>query len=97
MSAECKVERDKFDSGAFRDAFHATTVDGAKWVIKTYNKKAKNTITDTLKTTAQNHCRKQVQMHAVARHLANKYEKKAPSIFGDCFRYNRCCYTVYND
>ena len=52
MSVECKVEMEKFASGAFRDAFHATILDGVKWVITTYNKKAKNTITDTLKTTA---------------------------------------------
>ena len=44
MTVECKVESVKFSSGAFRDAFHATTVHGDKWVLKTCNQKAKNTI-----------------------------------------------------
>lgn len=33
MTVECKVESVKFSSGAFRDAFHATTVHGDKWVL----------------------------------------------------------------
>ena len=32
------------------------------------NQKAKNTISETVKSTVENHCRMQVQMHAVARH-----------------------------
>ena len=96
MNVECRVESEKFSSGAFRDAFHATTVHGDKWVIKTYNQKAKNTISETVKSTVENHCRKQVQMHAVARHLAKKFERKAPSKFGECFKYNRCYYTMFD-
>ena len=96
MNVECKVESVKFSSGAFRDAFHATTADGDKWVIKTYNQKAKNTIRETIKSTVENHCRKQVQMHSVARLLAKKFERNAPSTFGKCFRYNRCYYTMYD-
>ncbi|XP_078350666.1 myosin heavy chain kinase B-like [Oculina patagonica] len=96
MNVECEVESEKFSSGAFRDAYHATTVHGDKWVIKTYNQKTKNTISDTVKSTVENHCRKQVQMHAVARHLAKKFERKAPSTFGECFKYNRCYYTMFD-
>ena len=96
MTVECKVESVKFSSGAFRDAFHATTVHGDKWVLKTYNQKAKNTISETVKSTVENHCRKQVQMHAVARHLAKKFERNAPTKFGECFKYNRCYYTMFD-
>ena len=60
MTVECKVESVKFSSGAFRDAFHATILHGDKWVLKTYNQKAKNTISETMKSTVENHCRKQV-------------------------------------
>ena len=69
---------------------------GDKWVIKTYNQKAKNTISDTVKSTVENHCRKQVQMHAVARHLAKKFERNAPSTFEECLKYNRCYYTMFD-
>ena len=96
MSVECKLESVKFSSGAFRDAFHATTLHGDKWVLKTYNQKAKNTISETMKSTVENHCRKQVQMHAVARHLAKKFERNAPTKFGECFKYNRCYYTMFD-
>ena len=69
MTVECKVDSMKFSSGVFQDAFHATIVHGDKWVFKAYNQKAKNTISETVKSTVENHCRKQVQMHVLARHL----------------------------
>ena len=69
MTVECKVESMKFLSGVFQDTFHATTLHGDKWVLKIYNQKAKNTISETVKSTVENHCKKQVQMHALAKHL----------------------------
>ena len=96
MNVDCEVEGDRFSSGAFRDAFHVSTKHGQKWVLKTYNQKAKNTIVDTLNSTVESHCRKQVQMHAVARHIANEFERNAPSTFGQCFKYNRCYYTLFD-
>ena len=89
MTVECKEESMKFSSGVFQDAFHATTVHGDKWVLKTYNQKDKNTISETVKSTVENHCRKQVQMSCIG---------KAPltllllisTKFGKCFKYNRC-------
>ena len=41
MNIDCEVEGDRFSSGAFRDAFHVSTKHGQKWVLKTYNQKAK--------------------------------------------------------
>ena len=35
-------------------------------------------------------------MHTVARHLAKKFESKAPPSFDKCFKYNYCYYTSYN-
>ncbi len=96
MNVECEVECEKFSSGAFRDAFHVTTVHGEKWVMKKYNETATNTILNTVKSTVENHCRKQVQMHAVARHITSKFERNAPSTFGQCFKYNRCYYTTFD-
>lgn len=102
MEEELLVDTKKFASGAFRDAFHATGKKSAKnhqtneWVVKTYNTRAKNTIEGTANTSVEDHCRKQVQMHAVARHLTKKFESKAPSSFGKCFKYNHCYYTSYS-
>ena len=94
MNVECEVECEKFSSGAFRDAFHVTIKQGEKWVLKKYNRKATETILNTLKSAVENHCRKQVQMHSVARHIASKFKRSAPSTFGQCFTYNRCTIQV---
>jgi hypothetical protein len=102
MEEELFVETKKFASGAFRDAFHATSKKSSKnhetkeWVVKTYNARARSTIGETVNTSIEDHCRKQVQMHAVARHLTKKFESKAPSSFGKCFKYTHCYYTTYN-
>ena len=98
MEEELLVDTKKFASGAFRDAFHATGKKSAKnhqWVVKTYNAKVKSTIEGTANISIEDHCRKQVQMHTVARHLAKKFESKAPPSFGKCFKYNYCYYTTY--
>ena len=63
MNVECEVECEKFSSGAFRDAVHVTTKHGEKRVLKKYKGKAADTILNTLKSTMENHCRKQVKMH----------------------------------
>jgi hypothetical protein len=34
-------------------------------------------------------------MYAVARHLARIFQSKAPTEFGECFKYNECFYTTY--
>ena len=65
--------------------------------FKTYNYKAVDAIVVKLSSTIEDHARNQVQMHAVARHLVQKFVSKVPSGFGDCFSYNRCFYTTYND
>ena len=64
--------------------------------MKKYNGKATDNILNALKSTVQNHCRKQVQMHSVARHIASKFKRSPPSTFGQCFTYNRCYYTSFD-
>ena len=49
------------------------------------NQNAKNTISETVNSTVENHCSKQVQMYTVARHLAKTFERNAPSKFRVCF------------
>ena len=56
---------------------------------------------DSCKSTVENHCRKQVQMHALTRHLwpfycSSPLERNAPTKFGECFKYNRCYYTMFD-
>ena len=99
MEQNIFVETEKFSSNAFRDAFKATSNAGGtkvQWVVKTYNLKAVDAIVVNLSSTIEDHARKQVQMHAVARHLAKKFALNAPTEFGACFQYNCCYYTTYN-
>ena len=94
ITLELLVDVEKLSSGGFRDAFQATSSnpnDSQKWVIKKYNPKARGAIKTTLKTTEKGHTRKQskqVQMHAVARHLTKQFCPKVQSQFGRCFNYN---------
>ena len=91
------IDTERFSSGAFRDAFHAMSTRGTKhWVVKTYNANTITTIEDQARTTIENQCRKQVQLHAVSRHLAKTFQSKAPKEFGECFSFNKCFYTTYN-
>jgi hypothetical protein len=88
------VEADSFSSGGFRNAY-LDVGNKQKWVIKTYNEKALDTITETLQTSVEDHTRKQIQMHCAARHVANVFSTKAPREFGESFKFNRAYYTTY--
>ena len=94
-SLDLLVETESFSSGGFRNAFLGVCKDEQKWVIKKYNDKAVETITETLKSSVEDHTRKQIQMHCAARHLTNVFSTKAPKAFGECFKFNRAYYTVY--
>ena len=45
--------------------------------------------------TMENHARKQVQMHEVAKHIATKMSKKAPRQFRSTFYYNKVYHTKF--
>ena len=102
FEAVCYIETKEFSSGGFRNAYHATFAnntshgDVRRWVVKLYNDKAIGTITGALNSSVENHCRKQVQMHAVARHITQRFKMNTPSDFGECFEFNRCYYTTVN-
>ena len=94
---EVNVEEEKFASGAFCSAFKCVAVqDGKKWVLKKYHDITKTTITDALASSVAVHARKQVQMHAVARHLTQRFAAKVPASFGKVFKYNKVYYTEFN-
>ena len=83
------IQPESFASGAFRNAFKATSSDGGIWVVKKYSQKSIDTMVSTLEVSLENHTRKQCQMHSVARNIAQRLAKKAPSEFGHTFEYNR--------
>ena len=96
---ELQVHTEKFSSEGFRDAFLATSSnpqDKRKWVMKSYNDAARKTITE-IKTTEENHARKQVQMHIAARNLAQRFSTVVPVEFGESFQYNMVYYINYED
>lgn len=104
MEVECTVDSEKFSSGGFRDAYHCKLTGKSagqnisnRWVIKTYNEKSKEVISTQLKTNIESHCRKQVQMHEVARHLTKKFQSQAPQEMGKCFQYNHVYYTTIDE
>ena len=50
----------------------------------------------TLQSSIEDHARKQVQMHTVARHLAKKFSSHSPKSFGESFSYNKAFYAVWD-
>ena len=94
------IEDEPFSSGAFRDAFKATCNDHlhlGDWVVKKYTPTSITTIKEVLKSTVEDHTRKQVQMHAVARNITQRFSSKVPAEFGDSFQYGKVFYSVLDD
>ena len=72
------IEKEKFAEGAFREAFKTTCLNPnftRKWALKFYKQEKAEAIQEILKISVEDHARKQVQMHAVARYLAAKFGK----------------------
>ena len=55
------------------------------------------TIIDILKSTVEDHTRKQVQMHAVARNITQRFSVRVPTPFGDTFSYGKVLYSVLDE
>lgn len=94
------IEDEPFSSGAFRDAFKPTCNDHlhlGDWVVKKYKPTSNETIKEVLKSTVEDHTRKQVQMHAVARNITRRFSSKVPAEFGDSFQYGKVFYSVLDD
>ena len=49
---------------------------------------------DHLDLTSEDHTRQQVQMHAVARNIAQRFTKHAPQEFGSTFSYSKIYYST---
>ena len=94
------INDSKFAEGGFRDAFIAVTDNSCyarKWVVKKYKKDKMDVIQDMLQISAENHTRKQVQMHSVAKQLALKLAKKAPVEYGNVFKYEKIYFSTVAD
>ena len=87
-----------FASGGFREAFYAYSthpkLPSSKLVLKEYKAETIKTIESSMNMTAEEHTRKQVQMHTVARNLAYQFGKRCPREFGKTFQYNKIYYGV---
>ena len=66
-------------------------------MVKKYQPTSVKTITDMLKSTVEDHTRKQVQMHAVARNITQRFSSRVPSPFGDTFSYGKVFYSVLDE
>ena len=102
LTLSVEIEENKFDSGAFRDVFRAKCRDtssglAGEWVIKKYRDEAVATIKEQLQMTVEDHTRKQVQMHAVARNLTARFSAKVPKEFGEAFQYGKVFYSQWNE
>lgn len=94
MKVELLKENTSFAEGGFRNAFLATDeTSSGKWVIKEYKKLQMDPILTQLHMTIDQHTRKQVQMHSVARSISQSLQRKLPSSFGKSFSYNRVYYS----
>ena len=94
---EFLVEKQPLGSGGFRKAFKATSrhkdFAGTSWVIKHYLPQALKCIADTGQT-VEDHNRKVVQMHLLARNFAMQLKdhvtkSKGSDEFGDFLRYRK--------
>ena len=55
------------------------------------------TIVAILKSAVQDHTRKQVQMHAVARNISQRFSSRVSTPFGDTFSYGKLFYSVLDE
>lgn len=99
-SIELEIQPERFAWGAFRDAFKArcndqTSVFFGDWVVKKYQTEAISKIKDDLNMKVEDHTRKQVQMHAVARSIAAVFTSKAPKEFGESFEFSKVYYSNF--
>ena len=62
-----------------------------------YQPTSVKTIVDILNSTVEDHTRKQVQMHAVARNITQRFSSRVPIPFGDTFSYGKVFYSVLDE
>ena len=90
------IEKEKF-AGGFQEAFKTTSLKPnftRKLVLTFYKQEKTVTIQETLKISLEHHTRKQVQIHAVACHLAVKFGKRLlQADYGEKLLYNKVYYS----
>ena len=100
-SVEFMIDELKFAHGGFRDAHNAyaqsSKLPSRKWVVKKYQNGAIKAITDDLHISIEDHTRKQVQLHAVARSMAKQFSRRVPVQFGETFHYRKTYYSTFKD
>ena len=93
----CRERIIRRESGAFRDAYKAKCLDPpdlrGEWVLKRYQDTSIDTIKNTLGMSVEDHTRRQVQMHAVARNIAQQFAAKVPPQFKETFAYGKVFYS----
>ena len=86
------VSKSHFASGAFRNAFDAQVISGLKgrYVLKRYKPDQIKAI-EELFGSVDDHTRKSVQMHSLARYYLMLLEKQSSTLagYGDTFRYSK--------
>ena len=89
------IDEEPFEQGFFRKAYKAVEYTSQKmWVVKRYKEQAIKNL-DHLNLGHEEHARKQVQMHTVARNLAQRLEKNAPEEFGETFKYGKVFFSLF--
>ena len=98
ITALLSVSIEKFASGGCRDAFVANGMKGVsgKMVLKRYKPDCVAELSHLFKS-LDDHTRKVVQMHALARHFAQMMHNEAPLEYGDTFTYTKLYYGKLND
>ena len=98
--ATFNISRIQFAHGSFRDAHKATVIQGAEtvkyWVDKVYRDEIAATIENDMGPTIDQHTRKQVQLHEIARFLCAQFAASAPASIGATFSLNRIFHSTYN-
>ena len=97
-----EIEKTKFDSDDFRDAFRAKCVEKSssllgEWVIKKYRDEVTTTIRQQFQMSVEDRTRKQVQMHAVARNLTARFAAKEPREFGHILIYGKVFHSEWDN
>ena len=98
-AVEFSIESQPFGTGGFRKAFKATSNDrgfqGSTWVVKRYLEKASEDII-AIGQTLEEHTKKVVQMHYLARNFAAKLKEELIAsdneiLFGETMSYEKNC------
>lgn len=97
QEVEFAMEKEPFGTGGFRRAFRATSITAGfhncKWVVKKYLPAAVDNI-KVVKQTVEQHTKKVVQMHMLAKNIAAKLQDElvkedALLLYGETLKYKK--------